>query len=349
MNQPTCKLLAKSSLIVGFFLLIGCSSEEVASPQPRLAEFVMVPAPRAELARSFSGILQSTQAVNLSFEVGGRTQAVLASQGRSYPAGAVLARLDATDYETRLDEAKALHTQATQDLRRLQRLFESGNTSQSQLDAAIAQEMRARASDELARKQVEYCTLKMPYAGMVASVDVDAQEVVKAGQTVMRVQGEGAMQFEFSVPSNLIAQVAPGQELTVQITDAGSYAARVKEVSPVSEQNAAYPVIAQLLKVDAALREGMDGEASLEFSNPDGQYSSLPLSCVSGATGGSQYVWVIEENEAPGTGKLMRREVEVGPLLADGKIAIMKGLAAEERVLSRGVNRAEAGQVVRLQ
>ena len=310
-----------------------------------------MPLAQGALERRFSGQLSAAQGAQLAFEVGGRVVELIAVQGRRFEAGAVLARVDATDFTTRLEDAKAVHTQATQELRRVQRLFETDNASQSQLDAVLSQTQSSRASLDLASQQFDLCTLKMPYDGVVSAVEIDAQQVVGAGQAAIRIQGEGPMEFQFGVPSDVVAQVAAGRDLQVLIADAGlgGLPAKVKKVAPSSEQNTTYRVTAVLTRVDPDLREGMDGEAVLDLPNAAGAYLSVPLSCVLGGVNEQRSVWIVQPEAGGATATLARRPVVLGALLADGHVAVLDGLSAGEQVLSRGVHHVEAGMRVRLQ
>jgi membrane fusion protein (multidrug efflux system) len=338
--------------LLGFVLFTAaCDQATETTVAIRPAYTYTVPAAQEDIERSFSGKLSASQGVDLSFEVSGRVVKVNAVQGLRFEQGAVLAQVDAADARVRLSDAKAALSQATQELRRVQHLFETGNASQSQLDSAVSKEQSNRANYELAEIQVENCKLLMPYAGVIASVSVDVEQFVSAGQTVIRVQGEGPMNFIFGVPSKVVTQVVPGADVWVTIPDStlGRVLGTVKEVAPNSEENTTYLVTATLLEVDASLREGMDGEAMISLPNMNGAYISVPLGSVLGGADDSQHVWVVVPQAGVNAAVIERRDVQVGELLADGSVAILKGLVAGEQVLRRGVHRVEAGMVVRIQ
>jgi len=330
--------------------MIGCQEPVVTAPPIRPVYTYTVPAAEAEILRSFSGQLYAAQGTELAFEVGGRIVELVATQGSRYEKGDVLARIDNADFLTRQNDAEASFAQATQELRRVQRLYESDNASQSELDASVAKQISNRANFELAKKQTDNAVLKMPYAGVIADVEIDVQQVVTAGQTVFRVQGEGPMEFEFGVPSNVITQIEPDLEIALTIPDAGgaSIPAIVLKVAPSSEQNTTFMITAILEASNSALRQGMDGEAMVTLESHTGPRLRVPLTCVIGAVGGQAYVWLISNGDS-GTATVSRRTVEVGALLAEGHVEVLSGLRANEQILSRGVHTVEEGMRVRLQ
>lgn len=347
MKAKTIYFILTSSL---FVLLTGCGgAKEVVELPPRPVYTITVPEPSSTSTRTFSGQLQAAEGVNLAFEVGGRVVEVVAKQGQFYPADALLARLDDSDYQNGLDTARASLTQADQELRRAQRLFESGNASQSQLDSAIAQEKSAQANYNSALKRLNDTSLKMPYEGVIASVDIDAQQVVSTGQSAMSIQGEGPMEFAFGAPTDVVGSLSAGQALSIRLGDISgrTFDARITEVSPSSLNNTTYAVTAGLASSDDSFRVGMDGEASLELARDNGEALLIPLVCVVSGAGGKQFVWVAAADEG-GLARIEKREVAAESLEIEGQVSIIAGLSPGERVVSRGVNKVEDGMIVRL-
>lgn len=343
--------LVPLSGVVCLLALSGCGQKEPAKGlPPRPVHTLVTPEPTASNTRAFSGQLRTAEGVNLAFEVSGRVTKVFAVQGKSYTAGAVLARLDDSDYLNGLEDARANLTRAEQELRRLQRLFESGNASQSQLDGSIATERSARANFNQSSKRVADTELRMPYAGAIAEVSIEAQQVITAGQPAMTVQGEGPMEFIFGVPTSIVGELKPGMPLSILLGDAGDipYAATIAEISPVLENNVTYGVIAAMNINDPVLRAGMDGEARIKLANANGGAIEIPLASVLAATDGQNFIWIAEPISGGSTATVRRREVTVGALAAANNVTVLSGLEPGERVIIRGVHRVEIGQIVDL-
>jgi len=344
-NDFTFPLVLTMAFFVG-----ACSKTEPEKIPPRPVVTYTVEEPAESLVRSFSGQVSASVGVGLSFQVGGRVIEINALEGKQYEKDYILARIDDSDFQSRLADAEASLTQAVQELRRVQSLFVSGNASQSQMDSAIAREKSARANYDLAQRQVENCNLKMPYAGVIGTVDIDEQETVSPGETVMSIQGEEPMQFEFGVPVEVISEISAGSEIRVRIPNSsiGTYLATITQISPRSSQNTTYPVKTVFNQTDPSLFEGMSGEALIRFPNPEGAFYSAPLTAVMGGPDEKQYVWVVNAIENTDLANLHRKEVKTGRLLANGNIAIVEGVTAGDALVSRGVHKVEEAMVVRL-
>jgi len=78
---------------------------------------------RASAEIYYSGTIEATQA-DLSFQVGGRVQAVPTDEGKQVTAGDCLARLDDAEFQARLEQARAEEARARQNLEQLQAVLE---------------------------------------------------------------------------------------------------------------------------------------------------------------------------------------------------------------------------------
>jgi len=328
----------------------GKGPEPEATP-PRPVYTMTVTEPKETVERSFSGLVASAEGTNLAFEVGGRIVEVIAEEGVSYKAGDVLARMDSSEYVNQLNGARAQLTEAEQTLRRTQQLFESGNASKSQLESAIAREKSARSSFKSSEKRVNDTVLKMPYAGVISTVDIDPEQVVNGGQPVMTIQGEGGMEFEVGIPAELVRFVKVKDKATISLGSLPEteFPAVVKSVTPQATENTTYPVVLKFEEADPRLREGMDGEAQLVLPNQNGKVILVPAVAVAARPDDTQFVWVVDPIKGSDRGLVNQRNVKTGKLRANDMIEVPEGLMAGDQVVTRGVHRLEEGQEVRLQ
>ena len=86
-----------------------------------------------------------------------------------------------------------------------------------------------------ARQQIEYGELKAPVTGAVFDLDVRPGSVASAGQPLLRVVPDEALQARVYIPSNAIGFVQPGQQANISLdtfpsADYGRVLAKVKRV-----------------------------------------------------------------------------------------------------------------------
>lgn len=332
---------------------ISCSKKRAAiKEKPRPVHYITVQEPESTVERSFSGVLAPAEGASIAFEVGGRVIEVKAKSGRRYEEGEVLAKIDPAEYLTQLGSARAAKTEAEQNEARTRLLWEKKNVSDAAYESTVAARDTTRAKFDSAQKKVNDCTLRMPYAGAIASVAVEAQTVVSAGEKVMALEGDGGMEFEIGIPAADIGNVKPSMTATLKLGSLPGmepFTATVIEVATQPSSNTTYPVtLAVESGGDPAVRSGMDGEATITLPKSGGATISIPIGCVLGAPPDEQFVWLISRGDAPGH-TVARQPVTAGKLTSDGGIEILgDSLKAGSKVVSRGVHRLAKDDVVTL-
>lgn len=336
--------------LLALLVLSSCGSDELVPPTPpRPVIAWKVPAPRPTIVRSFAGSTQAADSAEISFEIPGRVVRVHAVRGRRYEAGKLLAELDVTTYRADLAKAKAESDRSAQELRRIQQLFETDNATRAQFESAMAAQKSAAATLSSAQKRVDDGTLRMPFDGVIGEVLAEEQEVIAAGATVFRLQGEGAMEFEVGIPADVISSIQPDVSAVVRIGSLPGHrlSARVIKISREIARNTTYPVTLVLSSPSALdVRDGLDGEADFELPNPMGPTITVPVEAVVGAPDDTRYVWLIDGGI---TGKVRRRVVRTGQLRQSSSIEILSGLEPGQRVVIRGVHRLVEGTTVRVE
>jgi RND family efflux transporter MFP subunit len=348
---------------VAVLLAFACGKEETAVEKvlrPVRTEVVTTSAEAR--VRSFAGVARSGLESELSFRVAGTVEEVPVTVGAAVGKGQVLAKLDPTDYELKVQEALAGLAQAEAgernaqaDYDRVRGLYENNNASLRELDGARATAESTRAQVEAAEKRLEqarqqlsYTTLRAPVDGQVASVDVEINENVRPGQKVFLLTAGSEIEVEVALPGALITEIEVGNPaaVTFDALDGRTYSARVSEAGVAAVGAATtFPVTVRLDEGDPDIRSGMAGEVEFSFGGSDGTRRMLVPAVSVGEDRNGTFVFVLED-AAAGRGVVRRREVSVGELTADG-LEIRGGLTEGEIIVTAGVRRLSDGEEVR--
>jgi RND family efflux transporter MFP subunit len=361
MNEGALKMKRLTMGLVAL-LLVGCAEEAVVEKAIRPVRSQVVAASGASRVRSFAGVAKAGLESQLSFRVGGTVERVPARVGATVKRGQILAQLDPTDYELKVQEAvaglaqaKAAERNAEADYDRVRGLYENNNASLRELDGARAtaesSEAQVEAAEkrlEQARQQLSYSTLRAPVDGQVAAVDVEVNENVSSGQKLFLLTAGSDIEVEVALPGALIADIDEGQsaEVTFDALPGRRFSARVTEAGVAAVGTATtFPVTVRLEEADPGIRSGMAAEVSLEFGGGTASKRMLVPAVSVGEDRDGRYVFVFEE-AGDGQGVVRRREVSVGELTADG-IEILAGLTEGEVIVTAGVRRLSDGEEVR--
>src|SRR4051812_49175482 len=168
-----------------------------ASPEPpRVVRVTEVTADAAAGEQTYTGVVRARYETDLAFRVGAKIASRHVEVGQRVSAGAVLFRLDPTDYrlavkaaEADLTASEAEVVQSTAEHDRQLRANRTAAVSASDLDkarsardAAVGRRDRAREALTLARNRLAYCELSAETDGVITALPAEAGQVVAEGQ-----------------------------------------------------------------------------------------------------------------------------------------------------------------------
>ncbi len=205
-------------------LPVGCGGDAPTVEVLRPVRYAQVFSTGGIRERTFSGTAQARVESRLSFRVAGAIQQVPVDVGDAVQVGQLIAELDPADYrlqraeaDAAVDRASAQARNAEANLERVRQLYENGNASLNDLDAARSGSETAAAQvqgsvnrRDAARLQLSYTRLGAPAPGRISSVDVEVNENVRAGQIVAVLTSESELEVEVAVPEVLISLVREG-------------------------------------------------------------------------------------------------------------------------------------------
>jgi len=336
----------------------ACSKHEPPPPAPRAVIAQVVGAKPNEGANVYSGEVRARHENDLAFRVGGKVVARYVDVGATVKKGTELARLDPQDAQlgvesarSQLAAAEADHALAKAELARYRDLYAKQYVSKAVLDArentfntTKARLEQARAQAQVARNQSSYTSLVAEADGVITAVNVEAGQVVSAGQPVLRFARPEEKEVAINVPETRLRDLRDGNQVTVALWAAPDkpYIGRVREVAPNADPaTRTFMAKITILDPDIAVKLGMTANVLLG-DRAGAEVITLPLTALT-QVDGKPAVWVVD----PQTSKVNLRPVAVGAYREDG-VTVRDGLRAGEVVVTAGVHKLLPGETVRV-
>jgi RND family efflux transporter MFP subunit len=317
------------------------------------------------------GVVHPPRAPHLAFRVRGPLDGLLVGEGDEVEAGAVLARIDARDFQLAVDDVSALlqAAEAARDLAerdhaRRARLFATETASRAGLDAALAARDRAAAEVRAlqsrlraAQAALDDTALRAPFAGRVARLLVEPHDYVEAGRPVLVLHDTGGTDVTVDLPESLAARRKAIRSVSVTLAHRSDrpVAAVLREIAAVSEApTGLYRATVGLADPAGAPLAGLSATVRFEVSSTDqtGQEVMVPTSAVHAGPRGDDSVWLVEAGtvetaEAGNDVALVRRQTVsvVGIMGAWSRLS--GGLAPGDEVVTAGVHFLREGQKIR--
>lgn len=347
---------------LAFYFLSGrdkAAAPEQAQANTQAATVTVVVPGRQTVARSIAATGSLAARVDMPVGVageGGMVTRVLVQPGQWVGAGQTLAVIErsvqsqeAAQLAANVQVARSDAALAQNELERAQALVGRGFVSKADVDrrtaardAANARVRVAQAQLNAARARIGRLDIRSPAAGLVLERNVEPGQVVNPGSgALFRVAQGGAMELLAQVSESDLASLPVGAPATV--TPVGTdrkFSGSVWQVSPVINEQNRQGIARVALAYDQALRPG--GFANVEIVAGAQQAPVLPESAILSDERGS-YVYVVGKGN-----KVERRAIQTGPVTPNG-IAVINGLAGNERVVLRAGGFLNPGETVRPQ
>ena len=339
----------------------GDSTIKVASPtaavsSPRTVRMQELKNDATSAEQTYTGIVRARYETDLAFRVGGKIISRQVEIGQRVKAGAVLFRMDPTDYrlavkaaEADLDAAEAEVVQSRAEDERIGRLQNSGAASTSEVDknrsardVAIGHRSRAKENLTLARNRLEYCTLSADADGVIVTLPAEAGQVVAEGQIVARIAREGDREAVVNLPENQ-AELARTARAAVSFwsIQGESFLAILRELSPTADPiTRTYQARFTIPNPSPRIVLGMTATVHLQSAvNAPG--FTLPLSSLH-RLGDQPAVWIVDR----ATGSITLTPVVVREYRHE-TVILSSGVKPGQWVVTAGVQKLDAGLTVR--
>jgi RND family efflux transporter MFP subunit len=293
---------------------------------------------------SATGYVEADTKADLSPKITSKVTALYVTEGDTVRKGQVLARLDRTDLDAQLADAKASWVNADAELKRQRALLAAGLASQSAVDAAVASEASGRAKVRYVEAQQDYAEIRAPFSGRVIAKRAHVGEAVSP----FGAPGQG------SSNGGAIVTLVDFSTLYVGADVNESNLGRLKTDQPAELTLDAYPdhvYRGHLLQIiPTADRSKGTVKVKVAFENPDGKIlpeMSARVNFTEKPTAGdaSARTRVMIPASALGTsdgrkgvflvagGRALFREVQAGPENA-GQLEVRSGLQGGERLVA---------------
>jgi len=342
------------------------ASSRPAEPVVELARADMLRIEPGRLTRTLpvTGTLAASAQTLVRARVAGDILEIAVREGMNVSAGQLLARIDPTDFELRVNErtaqlrsAQAQLEQARRTLENNARLLDKAFISQNAFDnAQSAVEVAAAARDgaeallSQARKALADTRILAPMSGIVAQRFVQPGEKVSPDGRIVSIVDLSRIELEAAVPASEIASVKIGQRAQIRIEGmAQPGSARVLRINPATAAGTrSVTVYLGLDQVNERMRAGMFAQGSLTVDERDGLLL-VPLSALR-ERGGQRHIYLIEN------GRIVERSVETGLIDESasapggfvGVAEIRSGLNAGDQIIRQNLGQLSPGARVRI-
>lgn len=294
----------------------------------------------SEHAEEYIGMVESENAIDVSFAVLGNIQEMFFGEGQQVSKGQLMARLDATSAKNSHEMAMATLRQAEDAYQRMSAMYQNKSIPEMQYIDVKTKLEQAKATEAIAKKNLNDCNLYAPQSGVVGRRYLEAGSNIMPGNPVYNIMDVSSVKIRVAIPEGEISDIAIGQDTEVRITALGNQAFRGKIVekgvsaNPVSHT---YDIKIKLQNQNGKIMPGMVCRAYLDNVGSGHAHIVVPLKSVQVDHAGKRFVWLKDKES-----NAVYREVKLGKLSGNG-VVITEGLHIGDVLITEGYQNISEG------
>jgi RND family efflux transporter MFP subunit len=254
----------------------------------------------------------------------GTVDAVLADLGTRVAGGSLLARLEDAEQELAVAQAEATYENAGRLVNRARLMTKAGGVTVADSEQVEFQYRQAEIARRKARRDLELTRIAAPFAGVVTARYARPGRFVAAGDTLFRVTEAGPLLARVRIPEGSATGVRVGDRATVAGIGGVTAQATVLNASPAFDPASGTREVVLRVIGSAAFLPG--ASVTVRMGEQRRHVVAVPREAVT-----SEGFVVVVEN-----GRTSLRPVTLGADVGGGRVEILSGLAAGERVASAG-------------
>jgi multidrug efflux system membrane fusion protein len=235
--------------------------------------------------------------------IAARSSGIIASldikEGEMIEAGKVVMSLEGPELSAAITNAETLLAQTMRNAEVTEKLYKSGNTSETKLISDRASVASAKAGLSQAKAAADRLNLEVPFTGFVDQVNVAKGEWVTAGTPIAKILSTDPIVVQADISELDIGYLKVGNKAEVRLVNGKVLEGTVRFVSlDASARTRTYRVEVALPNPDRSIPSGMTAEVSL-YAAPV-RAVVVPRSIITLSDAGDLGLRVVDENDIAG-------------------------------------------------
>lgn len=346
-KAPLSRFAMLRSCVLAAALLAACSEPDRTTtgsgPVTPQLDTITLASERVASETSFDGAIEAVNQATVAAQAGGRVLELPFDVGDFVEKGSVIVRLRDTEQRARADSATAALTDAQARLAeaqlthdRIKGVFDKNMVAKAVYDKAAADLKSAKARVEAAASATKeaqeglgYTTIRAPYSGIVVARHIEVGEIAAVGKPLMTGLSLEDLRVVVDIPQEHIGPLRKHRRARIILPDGRSLAAEQLRVPPSADPKT------QSFHVQLTLPKG-----------PGVDYGDIfpgTLVKVAFTTGEEEQLLapaasVVHHGEITGVyvigdaGELSFRYIRIATPTAEGRVPVVAGLAAGEKI-----------------
>jgi multidrug efflux system membrane fusion protein len=339
------------SLLLSIFLFVfiwSCSGTDEETAQTPVIPVKTEKAKMEKISRPVhtSGILTPVSQIKLSFKIGGIIKKWYIDEGSKVKNGQLLAELDQSEINARVNQAESAFEKARRDFARIKSLYQDSVATIEQMQNAETGLQVAEADLKIAKFNLKHSAIYAPADGSILVRMAENDELVAAGQPVylFGVSGnEWIVRVGVSEPDLLRLAIDDPADVRFDAYPGKVFQARITEIAETaSPMNGTFEIELAMQKNKEVFKSGFIAKVEVHPVKTE-EFYTIPIEALVEADEAGGYVYV----PAGETNTVKKVPVDV-KFVQDNRVAIFNPNGALDLVVTDGSNYLNESSTIKI-
>lgn len=227
---------------------------------------------------SLNGETRANRHVDITSEVDGKVEKILAREGDFVKKGQLILQIDQQDKPQKLKQAKALVNQRTLEFKANQKLIGQGLQNQTRLAESESLLEAAKAQVKALEVAIAGTQIRAPFAGILENRQVELGSYLRAGHAIISIMDYNPFVIQAFVAEKDLAKVKQGTTAKGKTLDGQYYSGAIRYVSSVAYQTSrAFSVELEINNPSERQANGITAEILIPLNQTDAIFVSPAL------------------------------------------------------------------------
>jgi len=314
-------------------LLAGCDDKPAARKhKAKVTNVHVTQVIRQGLAEKqlISGSIEALSTVRIYTQEPGRIKSLPFYPGDKVEKGQIISVLDDAILIREFEKARAQHSQAKLDLKRLKRLAPRKLASKEQLSRAQTLVAQAAAELNLYKTRLSYAKIHAPITGVITQRLVEAGDVVSLHKHILSIADVSQLKITLSLSELTISQLKEGMAVLIRVDALGDskFSGKILRIHPTIDTASRQGSVEIIF--DQVPQGALPGQLSrVEINTVTAARLVIPISAIRNDSIGEYVYRVNEKNEAK------RTRIQTG-IQVNEWVEVISGLKLNDSIVTKG-------------
>jgi len=281
----------------------------------------------------YSGTVEASQTISLSFQNTGIVEQVLVQEGDVVNKGQLLAVVNKSDNQNIYNSSLASYQQAKDAYTRMKQVYDKGSLPEVKWIDMETKLEQANSQLQIAKNNLDKCNLYAPTNGIIGKRNIEPGQSSLTNLSPFDLVKIEKVLIKLSVPENEIGKIKKGisASFTISALENKSYEGVISNVGVVADQfSRTYEVKLIVDNPHLEMKPGMVCDVTLNSTIEKGLIV-VPYNAVSKDTDGNSFVYLV----SPDNLSVKKQVIKVGNYQTSG-IVVLSGLKPNQTIIVEG-------------